>query len=42
MRLLVKVLLTRNKYPPEQQPEAVTKVIEQAELYADLWAFEVA
>lgn len=41
MRLLVKVLLTKYKYPPDKQPEAVEKVIEQAELYADLWAFEV-
>ncbi len=42
MRLLVKVLLTKYKYPPDKQPEAVEKVIEQAELYADLWAFEGA
>ena len=42
MRLLVKVLLTKYKYPPDKQPEAVEKVIEQAELYADLWAVEGA
>jgi type I restriction enzyme R subunit len=42
MRLLVKVLLTKYKYPPDKQPEAVEKVIEQAELYADMWAFEGA
>ena len=42
MRLLVKVLLTKYRYPPDKQPEAVEKVIEQAELYADLWAFEAA
>ena len=41
MRLLVKVLLTKAKYPPDKQPEAVEKVIEQAELYADLWALRV-
>ena len=40
MRLLVKVLLTKYKYPPDKQPEAVEKVIEQAELYADMWAIE--
>ena len=27
MRLLVKVLLTKYKYPPDKQPEAVEKVI---------------
>ena len=42
MRLLVKVLLTKYKYPPDKQPAAVEKVIEQAELYADLWAVEGA
>jgi type I restriction enzyme R subunit len=40
MRLLVKVLLTKYKYPPDKQPEAVEKVIEQAELFADMWAVE--
>jgi len=42
MRMLVKVLLTKYKYPPDKQPDAVAKVIEQAELYADLWAIEYA
>ncbi len=42
MRLLVKVLLTKYKYPPDKQPEAVNMVIEQAELYADQWAVEGA
>ena len=42
MRLLVKVLLTKYKYPPDKQPDAVEKVIEQAELFADLWAVEGA
>ena len=42
MRMLVKVLLTKYKYPPDKQPDAVEKVIEQAELYADLWAVEHA
>ena len=40
MRLLVKVLLTRYRYPPDRQPDAVNKVIEQAELYADRWGIE--
>ena len=40
MRLLVKVLLTRYKYPPDKQPDAVIRVIEQAELYADQWGIE--
>nr|WP_258316128.1 DUF3387 domain-containing protein [Escherichia coli] len=40
MRLLVKVLLTKYKYPPDKQPTAVEKVIEQAELYADQWSIE--
>ena len=40
MRLLVKVLLTRYRYPPDRQPDAVIRVIEQAELYADQWDIE--
>ncbi len=40
MRLLVKVLLAKYKYPPDKQPAALEKVIEQAELMADSWAFE--
>ena len=40
MRLLVKVLLTRYRYPPDRQPDAVIRVIEQAELYADQWGIE--
>lgn len=40
MRLLVKVLLTKYKYPPDKQVAAVEKVIEQAELYADQWSVE--
>ena len=40
MRLLVKVLLRRYRYPPDKQPDAVNKVIEQAELYADQWGIE--
>lgn len=40
MRLLVKVLLAKYKYPPDKQAAAVEKVIEQAEQFADLWGFE--
>ena len=40
MRLLVKVLLRRYRYPPDKQPDAVNKVIEQAELYADQWGIQ--
>lgn len=42
MRMMVKVLLTKYRYPPDKQPEAVTKVIEQAELFADEWALDAA
>jgi len=37
---MVKVLLTRHRYPPDKQEEAVNRVVEQAELLADNWAFE--
>lgn len=40
MRVLVKVLLGKYRYPPDRQPEAVDKVIEQAERFADEWAIE--
>ena len=42
MRVLVKVLLGKYRYPPDKQPEAIDKVIEQAELFADEWAVEGA
>jgi type I restriction enzyme R subunit len=38
MRLLVKRLLRRYKYPPDGQEEAVTRVIEQAEALAQEWS----
>lgn len=41
MRTLVKVLLTKYRYPPDKQPDAVEKVIEQAELFADQWGIEI-
>ncbi|MBK7366102.1 MAG: type I restriction endonuclease subunit R [Nitrosomonas sp.] len=40
MKVLVKVLLGKYRYPPDRQPEAINKVIEQAELFADEWAIE--
>jgi type I restriction enzyme R subunit len=38
MRLLIKRLLRKYKYPPEGQEEAVTRVLEQAEALAMEWA----
>jgi type I restriction enzyme R subunit len=35
MRLLVKRILSRYGYPPDQQPAAIETVIKQAELFAD-------
>lgn len=37
MVAMVKVLLATRKYPPGKQPEAIEKVIAQAERLADLW-----
>lgn len=38
MRLLIKRLLRKYKYPPEGQDEAVARVIEQAEALTDSWS----
>jgi type I restriction enzyme, R subunit len=38
MRVLIKRLLRKYKYPPEGQDEAVTRVLEQAEELADEWS----
>ena len=38
MRLLIKRLLRKYKYPPEGQDEAVLRVLEQAEEFADEWS----
>lgn len=38
MRLLIKRLLRKYKYPPEGQEEAVTMVLKQAEALADAWS----
>ena len=40
MRLLIKRLLRKYKYPPEGQDAAVEVVIEQAERLSDGWTFE--
>ena len=38
MRLLIKRLLRKYKYPPDGQDKAVLRVIEQAEALADAWS----
>jgi type I restriction enzyme R subunit len=38
MRLLIKRLLRRYKYPPEGQVEAIQRVLEQAEALANEWS----
>lgn len=40
MLAMVKVLLAKHKYPPDAQPGATEKIIVQAELLADTWAFD--
>jgi type I restriction enzyme R subunit len=42
MRTLVKLLLKRYKYPPDQEQGAIDRVVGQAEQYADTWAVEHA
>lgn len=42
MRLLIKRLLRKYKYPPEGQDDAVKLVLEQAEALADAWTAEQA
>ena len=38
MRILIKRLLRKFKYPPEGQEEAVALVLKQAEVLAETWA----
>lgn len=40
MLATVKVLLAKHRYPPDKTPETTEKVIAQAALLADAWAFE--
>jgi len=41
MMAMIKVLLKSHRYPPDKEQEAIDRVITQAELLADNWAFEV-
>jgi len=41
MRLLIKRLLRKYKYPPEGQEAAVTLVLQQAEALADAWSSKI-
>ncbi|WP_207929309.1 type I restriction enzyme endonuclease domain-containing protein [Actinomadura sp. 6K520] len=34
----MKRLLAKHGYPPEEQPDAIQKVIEQLETFADEWS----
>ncbi len=38
MRVIIKRLLKKYKYPPDQQPEAVRLIMEQAQLFGEEWA----
>jgi type I restriction enzyme R subunit len=38
MRLMIKRLLRKYKYPPEGQEQAVAMVLKQAEALADSWS----
>ncbi len=40
MMAMVKVLLKKHRYPPDGEVDATEKIINQAELLADSWAFE--
>lgn len=41
MMAMVKVLLKTHRYPPDKESAAIERIIEQAELLAEQWAFEV-
>jgi type I restriction enzyme, R subunit len=38
MRILIRQLLRKYKYPPEGQEEAIAMVLKQAEVLADSWS----
>jgi type I restriction enzyme R subunit len=38
MRNLIRIILKRFKYPPDQQPEAIELVMKQAEVLSDEWS----
>ena len=42
MRVIIKRLLKKYKYPPDQQPEAVRLIMEQAQLFGEEWAIATA
>lgn len=41
MMAMVKVLLKSHRYPPDKEKAAIDRILDQAELLADQWAFEV-
>lgn len=40
MRTMIKILLRTHRYPPDQAPDAMERVLNQAERLSDNWAFE--
>lgn len=42
LRVIVKRILRKHKYPPDKQEKATQTVLEQAEAFADGWAAEVS
>jgi type I restriction enzyme R subunit len=38
MRNMIRIILKRYKYPPDQQPEAIKMVMKQAEVLSDEWS----
>jgi len=38
MRITIRRLLKKYKYPPDQQPEAVRLILEQAQLFGEEWS----
>ncbi len=38
LRILVRRLLRRYKYPPDEQPEAIELILKQAEALSDIWS----
>lgn len=38
LRILVRRILQKYKYPPDQAPEAVELILKQAETLSDMWS----
>jgi type I restriction enzyme R subunit len=38
MRNLIRIILIKYKYPPDQQTEAIELVMKQAEVLSDVWS----